>query len=151
MLGSVGVSGRMMMPMKAALAWVHPKMSPPPTSARTNALQWLAAHLLGADLAPSMGSTSPPPSPLDVIIQRGGGVNLQPASRVVTRGLSATTSGVGVAVRGGGGPSIIYQSDYPPPVPPRGKDDKDDDNVRPYFCALREGVAWAAPTQTQVV
>jgi hypothetical protein len=81
----------------------------------------------------------------------GEGVNLQPASRVVTRGLSATRSGVGVAVRGGGGPSIIYQSDNPPPLPPPGEDDKDDDDVRPYFCALREGVAWAAPSQTQVV
>jgi hypothetical protein len=60
------------MPMKAALAWGHPIMSPLPTSARTNMLQWLAAHLLGADLAPSTGSTSPPPSPLDVVIQRGG-------------------------------------------------------------------------------
>jgi hypothetical protein len=72
MLESVGVSGRMMMPMKAALAWGHPIMSPPPTSARTNALQWLAAHLLGPDLAPSKGSISPPPSTLDVVIQRGG-------------------------------------------------------------------------------
>jgi hypothetical protein len=34
----------------------------------------------------------------------GEGVNLQPASHVVTRGLSAATSGVGVAVRGGGRP-----------------------------------------------
>jgi hypothetical protein len=60
------------MPMKAALAWGHPIMSLPPMSARTNALQWLAAYLLGADLAPSTGSTSPPQSPLDVVIQRGG-------------------------------------------------------------------------------
>jgi hypothetical protein len=69
----------------------------------------------------------------------------------VTRGLSATTSGVGVAVRGGGSPSIIYQSDDPPPLPPPEEDDKDDDNVRPYFCASQEGVAWAVPSQTQVV
>jgi hypothetical protein len=81
----------------------------------------------------------------------GEGVNLQPASRVVTRGLSAATSGVGVAVRGGGGPSIIYQSDDPPPLPPPGEDDEDNDDVRPYFCASREGVAWAAPSQTQVI
>jgi hypothetical protein len=48
------------MPMKAALAWGHPMMSPLLTSARTNVLQWLSAHLLGANLAPSTGSTSPP-------------------------------------------------------------------------------------------
>ncbi len=42
MLGSVGVSGRMMMPMKATLTWDHPMMSPPLTSARTNALQMRA-------------------------------------------------------------------------------------------------------------
>jgi hypothetical protein len=81
----------------------------------------------------------------------GEGVNLQPASRVVTRGLSAATSGVGVAIRGGRGPSIIYQSDDLPPLPPPGEDDEDDDDVRPYFCASREGEAWAAPLQTQVV
>jgi hypothetical protein len=38
---------------------------------------WMAAHLLGTELAPSTGSTSPPPSPLNIVIQRGGeGVNL---------------------------------------------------------------------------
>ncbi len=42
MLGSVGVSGRMMMPMKAALTWGHPMMLPPLMSARTNALQMRA-------------------------------------------------------------------------------------------------------------
>ncbi len=31
-----------------------------------------------------------------------------------------------------------------------GEDDQDDDDVRLYFCALREGVAWAAPSQTQM-
>ena len=30
------------------------------------------------------------------------------------------------------------------------EEDEDDDGVRPYFCASREGVAWAAPSQTQV-
>jgi hypothetical protein len=59
----------------------------------------------------------------------GGGVNLQPASCVVMRGLSATTSGVGVAIRGGGGPSIIYQSNDLPLLPPPGEDDKDDNDV----------------------
>jgi hypothetical protein len=81
----------------------------------------------------------------------GEGINLQPASCIVTRGLSAATSGVGVAVQGGGGPSIIYQSDNPPPLPPPGEDDEDDNDVRLYFCASQEGVAWAAPLQTQVV
>ncbi len=42
MLGSIGVSGRMMMPMKAALIWGHTMMSLPPTSARTDALQMRA-------------------------------------------------------------------------------------------------------------
>ncbi len=42
MLGSVGVSGRMMIPMKAALTWGHPMMLPPLTSARTAALQMRA-------------------------------------------------------------------------------------------------------------
>jgi hypothetical protein len=81
----------------------------------------------------------------------GEGVNLQPASCVVTRGLSAATSGDGVAVRGGGGPSIIYQSDDLPPLPPPGEDDEDDDDVQPNLFASWEGVAWAAPSQTQVV
>ena len=31
-----------------------------------------------------------------------------------------------------------------------GGKDEDDDDVRPYFCASREGVAWTAPSQTQV-
>ncbi len=42
MLGSIGVSGKMLMPMKAALTWGHPMMSPPLTSTRTNALQMRA-------------------------------------------------------------------------------------------------------------
>jgi hypothetical protein len=42
MLGSIGVSGRMVMPMKATLTWGHPMMSPPLMSARTNALQMRA-------------------------------------------------------------------------------------------------------------
>jgi hypothetical protein len=61
------------MPMKAALAWGHPIMLPPPTSARTNALQWLVAHLLGADLASSTSSTSPPPPPPTLSYRGGGG------------------------------------------------------------------------------
>ncbi len=81
----------------------------------------------------------------------GEGVNLQPASCIVMRGLSAATSCVGVAIRGGGGLSIIYQSGDPPLLPPPGEDDEDDNNVRLYFCASQEGVAWAAPLQTQVV
>jgi hypothetical protein len=32
----------------------------------------------------------------------------------------------------------------------KGEEDEDDDDVRPYFCASREGVAWTAPSQTQV-
>jgi len=31
-----------------------------------------------------------------------------------------------------------------------GEEDEDDDDVQPYFCASREGVSWAAPSQTQV-
>jgi hypothetical protein len=42
MLGSVGMSGRMMMPMKAALTWGHPMMLLPPTIVRTAALQMRA-------------------------------------------------------------------------------------------------------------
>ncbi len=42
MLGSISVSGRMMMPMKAALTWGHTMILPPPTSARTDTLQMRA-------------------------------------------------------------------------------------------------------------
>jgi hypothetical protein len=85
------------MPMKAALAWGHPMMSPLLMSTRSNALQWLSAHLLGADLAPLTGSTPPPPSPLDVVIQRGGrNCPPLPPPRLVCP-----------AIQGGGGPSRI--------------------------------------------
>jgi hypothetical protein len=52
----------------------------------------------GSDLAPLTGSTSPPPSPLDVVTQRGGrDCPPLPPPRLVYP-----------AVRGGGGPSRIY-------------------------------------------
>jgi hypothetical protein len=98
MLGSIGVSGKMMMPMKAALTWGHPMMSPPLTSTRTNVLQ-MRATVKGGVVDAMMDPGNP---------SKDRGIGRQGRRLKRGRGGGCNNGAAGIDQGGGGGGGLQW-------------------------------------------